>query len=287
MKNEELAYLVYKHTSPSGKAYIGQTKNYSKRCLQHRQPQSKCLAFAEAIKKYGWDNFHHEILIDGLSLDDANTWEELLIAEHNTISPNGYNLATGGGNSKPSLETIDKITTTKRDFFKEQWILLDPDGVKIIVDDLYLFSLDNGFNYHSLRTCFSKKISFKGFRIYSLEIEGTSGSLATKVWEIISPNGELLTINNLNEFCLNNNLRASSLRTAISTKTTYKGYRGNDCESKSRSKSKMKQWNLTDPDGNQLIIDDLNQFCIDKNLKVGSMRSCLRIYQTYKGYKLQ
>jgi group I intron endonuclease len=99
-----MKYLVYKHTSPSGKSYIGITNNYSVRSRRHRTSNA-CPAFASAVRKYGWDNITHEILLDGLSLDEANEAEERLIAEHNTLYPNGYNLTTGG-NARQQCEAV-------------------------------------------------------------------------------------------------------------------------------------------------------------------------------------
>lgn len=89
-------YLVYKHTSPSGKAYIGLTQDYDQRSIYHRNPNSKCKAFLAAIKKYGWDSFSHEILLQDLTVSEANEAEVRLIAEHQTLWPSGYNLTTGG-----------------------------------------------------------------------------------------------------------------------------------------------------------------------------------------------
>jgi hypothetical protein len=103
-------YLVYKHTSPSGKSYIGITKNYKARCRQHREARSGCLIFKAAIQLYGWDNFTHDILIDNLTLDEANTLEQFYIKENNTLSPGGYNLTAGGGGCTPSEETRTKMS---------------------------------------------------------------------------------------------------------------------------------------------------------------------------------
>ena len=111
-------YCVYKHASPSGKSYIGQTKNYSERCRKHRT-RGACVAFSSAIKKYGWDNFSHEILESNLTLDEANFWEEFYINEHKTLYPNGYNLVTGGGNSRPSDEVRKKLSLAQRNRPKE------------------------------------------------------------------------------------------------------------------------------------------------------------------------
>jgi group I intron endonuclease len=102
-------YLIYKHTSPSGQAYIGQTNNLHRRNICHINTNG-CRAFANAIKKYGWDNFTHEILAEGLSIEEANNLEEEFIKSYGTLSPNGYNLRTGGGNSSFSDETRAKLS---------------------------------------------------------------------------------------------------------------------------------------------------------------------------------
>jgi group I intron endonuclease len=113
----ERIYCIYKHTSPNGKAYIGQTCNYKARCQNHisvsRNPYSrKYFYFHKAIAKYGWDNFNHEILLSNLTLDQANRFEEFYISEHGTLSPNGYNLRLGGLNSSMVEETRAKISKT-------------------------------------------------------------------------------------------------------------------------------------------------------------------------------
>jgi len=97
-------FLIYMHTSPNGKSYIGQTCNLAKRNSGHQQ-KTGCRALYAAIQKYGWENFEHKTLAAGLTLEQANEMEAALISEHNTMSPNGYNLRTGGANSFHSDET--------------------------------------------------------------------------------------------------------------------------------------------------------------------------------------
>jgi len=117
-------YCVYKHTSPSGKSYIGQTKNLYKRNIEHKSNRTKCSAFALAIKKYGWDNFTHEILIENISVDEANDWEKFYIFIHNTLAPHGYNLTTGGLNKTISLATREKMrqSTLNSTYFEQRRI---------------------------------------------------------------------------------------------------------------------------------------------------------------------
>jgi predicted GIY-YIG superfamily endonuclease len=107
-------YLIYKYTSPSGKSYIGQTKNIKEREKQHKKSKS-CRAFYYSIQKYGFKNFVREILEEHLTIDDANRRESYWIDFYNTIVPNGYNLRTGGLNNICSEETKIKMSKNRPD----------------------------------------------------------------------------------------------------------------------------------------------------------------------------
>ena len=106
MKN----YTVYEHISPSGKRYIGITSsNPNRRWGANGQGYSKQSKFFNAILKYGWDNFQHNILYSNLTANEASQKEQELIKYYNTIE-NGYNCESGGlTNRKHSQETIEKL----------------------------------------------------------------------------------------------------------------------------------------------------------------------------------
>ena len=91
-------WVVYKHTSPSGKIYIGITgrENVNLRwCNGTAYGYNKY--FTRAIKKYGWKNFTHEIIKDNLTEEEAYEWEIKFIAKYKSNNPNfGYNLSSGG-----------------------------------------------------------------------------------------------------------------------------------------------------------------------------------------------
>jgi group I intron endonuclease len=63
----------------------------------------------QAIKKYGKENFEIKVLARCDSLEEMNHREAYYIKLFNTLRPNGYNLMSGGGNSKHSEETKRKI----------------------------------------------------------------------------------------------------------------------------------------------------------------------------------
>lgn len=93
-------YCVYEHVFPSGKKYIGITCDVKKRWKNGRGYESQT-KISNAINKYGWDNIKHNIIVDGLSKEQAERLEEYLIAEFDTIN-NGYNSTIGGQNIKSS-----------------------------------------------------------------------------------------------------------------------------------------------------------------------------------------
>ena len=141
-------YLIYCHTSPTGKKYIGQTNNYNRRCSEHKLASKSCPAFHSAIIKYGWINFTHEILADGLTIDEANILEEYYISKYNTLAPNGYNLQTGGFNSRPSPFVIQKDQFGAKNAMAKSYEVVTPDNEKITVKGtLKYFCKDNNLSY--------------------------------------------------------------------------------------------------------------------------------------------
>lgn len=80
----------------NGKAYIGQSINPEHRFISHisrAKNDADNSPIHTAIKKYGKQNFKLEILEWS---ENYNQREKELIIEHNTMAPNGYNVAPGG-----------------------------------------------------------------------------------------------------------------------------------------------------------------------------------------------
>lgn len=78
--------------------YIGLTHaSLNKRCGLNGGGYKKQPIFYHAIQKYGWDNFTHEILFDGLSKEEAQILEQIQIALYESTDRNkGYNMQIGG-----------------------------------------------------------------------------------------------------------------------------------------------------------------------------------------------
>lgn len=115
---EEKSHCIYYHLSPSGKYYIGQAVNAQYRWNNgNGYKQSPYLW--NAIQKYGWENFKHEILFENLTKWQADVIETYLIDKFNLRNPNiGYNIKGGGAAPEHSNETKLKMKDAKRNVMK-------------------------------------------------------------------------------------------------------------------------------------------------------------------------
>jgi len=112
-------FSVYKHVSPSGKVYIGLTSQSPEDRWKRGKAYYQNKHFSSAINRYGWENFTHEIVCDGLSKEDACAKEKELIAQYKSNDRRfGYNNSTGGENPaegvKMSDETKHKMSVAHR-----------------------------------------------------------------------------------------------------------------------------------------------------------------------------
>ena len=93
--NEKGNWIVYQHISPNGKSYIGITQQDPFKRWKNGSGYYKQKKFYNAIKKYGWENFQHNILKENICEEAASYWEKYYIKEFNSYY-NGYNATEGG-----------------------------------------------------------------------------------------------------------------------------------------------------------------------------------------------
>lgn len=118
MKNKNLnTYTVYQHILPkeiSGKdndmIYIGITTQKPEKRWQNGRGYYKQSYFYNAIQKYRFDNFLHEILFEDLTKEEAERKEMELIAKYKSNNREyGYNIANGGN----CIGTVSEETKKK------------------------------------------------------------------------------------------------------------------------------------------------------------------------------
>lgn len=123
------SWVIYKHTDPIGKVYIGMTcasnpeHRWAKGMKYKDQPR-----FFSAIVKYGWDNFSHEIVLRDLEYEEACEAEKRMICEYNSCDRRyGYNISPGGESSIPygeraiSEATREEMRFKQSESMKEKW----------------------------------------------------------------------------------------------------------------------------------------------------------------------
>lgn len=186
--------VIYRATnSISGKSYIGFTRqSFESRKAQHFYHSKKTKSkFYDAIRSYGWDAFVWEILLEDATLED----ERRLIEEHDTIRA-GYNLKDGGNQVVQfSEESRRKMSASAK--------------VKPISD---------GFREKCRRR-------MTGIKQSPALIEKRALALS-KTWAVLTPEGESLTILNLNSFCKERGLNPGKMSmVANGIRPHHKGYK--------------------------------------------------------------
>lgn len=90
-------YILYVHISPDDKVYFGVTCQKPNRRWRNGEGYRSNPYFYNAIQKYGWCNFSHIILLNGLTEIEAKRHEvELINLYESNNRLNGYNLTSGG-----------------------------------------------------------------------------------------------------------------------------------------------------------------------------------------------
>lgn len=123
-QKQDKKYCLYRHTTPSGKVYIGITSQKPKYRWNNGKGyfNSVKTPFKSSIKKYGWDNIKHEVLFTKLSESRAKTLEVELIRHYKSLGIS-LNITDGGEgtvgvipwnlNKKLSYEQSNKLKGKK------------------------------------------------------------------------------------------------------------------------------------------------------------------------------
>ena len=109
-------YYVYAHTlKADGRKYIGITSQTLNERWRNGSGYKGSTHFKNAIDKYGWDAFDHEVLNVCNSREEAYKLEEQYISQFNTTNENfGFNLQTGGLSPKQYWKSVEKSASKRR-----------------------------------------------------------------------------------------------------------------------------------------------------------------------------
>ena len=198
--------VVYKITNLiNGKCYIGQTTgNVKYRWRQHKNSskyKNKSI-LGLAIAKYGKDNFTFEVL-ENCSIDQLDDKERYYIKFYNSLTPNGYNMETGGNSLKKlSKETIHKIKATRK---RVSVIATNVKTGKEIFYESLLAATKDGFTMSAIVKCCKGKYSLHNEHYWRFSNEPKKEhkviKIKTKPKSVIGIHkitGEILEFNSIN-----------------------------------------------------------------------------------------
>lgn len=110
-------YAIYIITnSLNGMQYVGITNDIERRWRRHKGANEGQFLH-RAIKKHGVEAFVFTHYADAFDADSAKAIERMLILEHNTMAPHGYNLTQGGDGTfgrKHTEESKEKSRTSNK-----------------------------------------------------------------------------------------------------------------------------------------------------------------------------
>lgn len=160
-------FCVYKHTTPSGKVYIGYTGQNPVQRWKGGSGYETNKHFRNAILKYGWDNIKHEILFDGLTYKEATSKEKELIALYKADDRRfGYNKTKGGEGTlghKHSIEERAKMRKARR---RNQHDIIQIDINTNEIVATYISTMEaerqTGINHVGINNCCKGKITTSG-----------------------------------------------------------------------------------------------------------------------------
>lgn len=149
------------------KVYIGQSVNAEQRFVQHCKASSskENSLIAKAIQKYGKEHFHFELLEK--QIINYNEREKYWIEYYNSLTPNGYNILSGGevppsykGIEHPNASINDEETlkSLKKDL-KETQLSYEQLAIKYNTNKKTIFRINNGISYSSLEENYPLRVN--------------------------------------------------------------------------------------------------------------------------------
>jgi hypothetical protein len=129
-------------------------------------------------------------------------------------------------------------------------------------------------------------------RLQREKLKKMGKEIAEQKWEVTTPNGETIIIENMAKFCLENNLQKSKM--TLVSQGERKQHKGYKCHKITGNKKEydgefsLFEWEITTPNNQVIVVDNLRTFCIENELKEGMIYRVGRgERKQHKGYKVR
>ena len=185
--------------------------------------------------------------------------------------------------------------------YSGKYKILSPEGVEFIISNLSAFCRESNLNLSNMHSvAMGRYRHYKGWQVRYIDDLREWLDLSKffsrrlSIYKILSPEGIIFTTNNINAFCRENSLCASSLLKIIQGK--LKHYKGWQIRREGDTRDFLdplnfrycipRKYKLISPEGIEYIIQNLKKFCIENSLSVSSMTLVAQGKQRkHKGWK--
>ena len=158
-------YSIYKITSPSGRVYIGQSKNIESRKLNYtwvgKQTQRQPFLH-KSLLKYGFKNHNFEIIKENLTKEEANKEEINFIKYYKSLNIS-LNCTNGGNDVSNNIRTKIIQLDLKGNFIKEHSSIIDAANELNIIHQKISIAISKKRYYSSGFLWVKKEEYEKGF----------------------------------------------------------------------------------------------------------------------------
>lgn len=264
--------IIYKLISPSGKVYIGQTKNSVEfrwnqhiksweRWKRNRTKRGVSSKLYFALDKHSPENWKKEVLCECFLKEELDEKEEYYIQLYDSVE-NGYNITKGGSGRKVFFldeEHKENLSKARKQYYDTE------EGLEWKEKLSKKFSGENNPMYGKTYT---KSEETK--KLISEKMKGKN--LGKDPWNKGKPLDEEYK-KKISEGRKGKGLgRDNSKNMKGKSQTEYQKQRA--------SETKGKIWIIIDPNGNEFEIFSLNKFCKENGLDQGNLSR-----GKHKGYK--
>lgn len=300
--------IIYKLTSPSGKIYIGQSKNgLDFRFNQHvnvwkrlskripKDYKGNCRKLFYAFDKYDPSLWIKELICECYTKDDMNEKEIEYIALYDTYYT-GYNSTKGGdGRVVDFLEDSHKenISNSKLEFYQTdegiQWRTNLSERVSGEGNPMYgkgdqireqnskwYLVVDKFYNEQVVKNIYQFKKDNKGKKFKTFPDTYKSSVCKEVDFRVVHLDGYDDSLSEYDKIEIISFYK-QLIKPIGKVSTWNKGktalYTQSDKQKSASSKAKGKVWIITDPEGNEFEIFSLRKYCLENGLDTSNIQS--------------
>lgn len=236
-----MAYIYKIINKVTGDVYIGQTKNFSKRCTQHllalRKNMHHSVYLQRAYNKYGESQFEFSVIETLTNSKELNKREyyhiNRLKAKYNSAnSPEYYTskLFKKYSKKKAKARTFVVLQYNLNGSLLKEWNSVDEIHKKYKISKSCIRRCCRGQQRSAGGFIFKYKNNIIPYNYTSQytkeEIQQTRKASSERMYEVTHPNGKVETIKGLKQFCLSHGLSYKSMICKLKLKREpYNGWK--------------------------------------------------------------